>query len=74
MAGDQFGDFSDLLNAKALSVQERRRIALGDTFAGLWGNGWFLLPNPVYGPGVRGGFDEVFPADKRWTDPGQGAK
>jgi 5'-nucleotidase (lipoprotein e(P4) family) len=69
MAGDQLGDFSDLFNAKSLSVPERRRAAATAPFAPLWGNGWFLLPNPVYGPGVRGGFDDVFPADKRWSDP-----
>ena len=74
MAGDQFGDFSDLLNAKTLSIQDRRRAATGGIFASLWGNGWFLLPNPVYGPGVRGGFDDVFPADKRWTDPAGGSQ
>ncbi len=69
MAGDQFGDFTDLLNAKALSVPERRRAASGGPIARLWGNGWFMLSNPVYGPGIRGAFDEVFPADKRWIDP-----
>ena len=69
MAGDQFGDFTDLLNAKALSVPERRRIASGGPIARLWGNGWFMLSNPVYGPSIRGSFDAVFPADKRWIDP-----
>jgi len=37
---------------------------------GLWGKGWFVLPNPLYGTALKGGVDEVFPADKRWTDPG----
>jgi 5'-nucleotidase (lipoprotein e(P4) family) len=69
MAGDQLGDFSDLFNARDLAVPARRRAATGGTFASLWGNGWFLLPNPVYGPGVNGTFDDVFPADKRWSDP-----
>jgi len=69
MAGDQLGDFSDLFNARTLSVSERRRAAAAVPFASLWGAGWFMLPNPVYGPGVRGGFDDVFPADKRWSDP-----
>ena len=69
MAGDQLGDFSDLLNAKTLSVPERRRAATSGAFASMWGNGWFMLPNPVYGPGVAGSFDDVFPADKRWSDP-----
>ena len=69
MAGDQLGDFSDLFNARTLSVPERRRFATGGRFASLWGNGWFMLSNPVYGPGLRGNFDDVFPADKRWSDP-----
>jgi len=72
MAGDQLGDFSDLFNARALQVGERRRAAVSGPFAGLWGNGWFMLSNPVYGPGLRGGFDEVFPQDLRWSDPGDG--
>ena len=69
MAGDQLGDFSDLFNVRTLSVQERRRFATSGAFASMWGNGWFMLPNPVYGSGVRGSFDDVFPADKRWSDP-----
>jgi hypothetical protein len=36
----------------------------------MWGNGWFVLPNPVYGTGLKGGFDEVFSADRRWVDGG----
>ena len=69
MAGDQLGDFSDLFNAKTLSVPERRRIAGSVPFARNWGAGWFMLPNPVYGPSIRGNFDDIFPADKRWSDP-----
>ncbi len=70
MAGDQLGDFSDAFNARDLSVPERRRLATSGDIAGLWGNGWFMLPNPVYGPGLRGTLDDLFPADRRWTDPG----
>ena len=69
MAGDQLGDFSDAFNQRGLAVPDRRRLATSGDIAGLWGNGWFMLPNPVYGPGLRGTFDEVFPADWRWTDP-----
>lgn len=69
MAGDQLGDFSDLFNERGLAVPDRRRAATTDAFAQLWGNGWFLISNPVYGPGLRGDFDEVFPEDARWTDP-----
>jgi len=69
MAGDQLGDFSDLFNARDLPVAERRRAAGTGAFARLWGNGWFMLSNPVYGPGLRGGFEDVFPAATRWADP-----
>ena len=69
MAGDQLGDFSDLFNARTLSVPERRRAATSGRFAAIWGNGWFMLSNPVYGPSIRGDFDDVFPRDRRWTDP-----
>ena len=71
MAGDQLGDFSDLFNAHGLSVPERRRLATTGAVASLWGNGWFVLSNPVYGSGLRGGVDDVFPADRRWP-AGQG--
>lgn len=73
MAGDQLGDFSDLFNAKDLTTAQRRAAANGDQFGSLWGEGWFILPNPVYGTGLAGGLDDVFPADKRWTDPGPAA-
>jgi len=66
MAGDQLGDFSDLFNARGLAVPERRRAATSGAVANLWGNGWFVLSNPVYGSGLRGTIDEVFPADRRW--------
>ena len=69
MAGDQLGDFSDLFNARTLSVPNRRRYATSPPFSALWGQGWFMLSNPVYGPSIRGNLEEVFPADKRWTDP-----
>jgi 5'-nucleotidase (lipoprotein e(P4) family) len=72
LAGDQLGDFSDLFNARALSVPDRRRYATSPPFSALWGRGWFMLSNPVYGPGLRGTYDDVFPADRRWSDPGQG--
>jgi len=67
MAGDQLGDFSDLFNAIP-SPAERRRVADTGAVAAMWGNGWFVLPNPVYGSALKGGFDDVFPADKRWSD------
>ena len=69
MAGDQLGDFSDLFNVRTLRVPDRRRAASSGRFAALWGSGWFMLANPVYGPGLRGTFDDVFPASLRWSDP-----
>ena len=68
MAGDQLGDFSDLFNAP-MAVAARRQLAVHSSAGGLWGKGWFILPNAVYGTALRGRFDDVFPADKRWQDP-----
>ncbi len=70
MAGDQLGDFSDLFNAPGLDPVTRRGLAQGRAVKMLWGHGWFVLPNPVYGSGLKGDLDAVFPRDKRWTDPG----
>ena len=67
MAGDQLGDFSDRF-AEAPTVADRRAVTIHSRAAGMWGKGWFILPNTVYGTALRGGIDDVFPADKRWTD------
>lgn len=77
MMGDQFGDFSDAFNApkkddlnnpgkKKADVAARR--ALADTAAvyARLGQGWFLLPNPVYGPGVGGDYGDLFSPDLVW--------
>lgn len=75
MVGDQLGDFSDLFNAPDLTPAARRAAAGNEQFRPLWGAGWYMLPNPVYGTAPKGGFDEIFPLDKRWEDPAaQGAK
>jgi len=68
MAGDQLGDFSDRFN-DPMAVAQRRQLAVHSSAGGLWGKGWFVLPNAVYGTALKGGFDDVFPTDKRWTDP-----
>lgn len=68
MGGDQLGDFSDLFNAPAGVAARRARAALPG-IAPLWGRGWFLFPNPVYGTALRGGMDDLFPADTQWHDP-----
>ncbi|WP_240953685.1 HAD family acid phosphatase [Sphingomonas sp. G-3-2-10] len=67
--GDQLGDFTDLFNPGGVPVPIRRNMASQTMIAAMWGSGWFLLPNPVYGTGLHGGVDDIFPADKRWTDP-----
>ena len=70
MAGDQLGDFSDLFNVSGIDPVARRALAQGRAVKTLWGHGWFVLPNPVYGSGLKGDLDTVFPRDKRWIDPG----
>ncbi|TGX39322.1 acid phosphatase [Sphingomonas naasensis] len=69
MAGDQLGDFSDLFNAPDAAVAARRNSVGGTLLAPLWGAGWFMLPNPVYGTGLKGGVDEIFPPESHWADP-----
>ena len=63
MAGDQLGDFSDLFNVRTLAYPSAGGADLPAPFASLWGNGWFMLSNPVYGTELRGDFDDVFPPD-----------
>jgi 5'-nucleotidase (lipoprotein e(P4) family) len=67
--GDQLGDFTDLFNTATSNVSLRRASVAGREVEWLWGLGWFLLPNPVYGSALKGSLDEVFPADTQWTDP-----
>lgn len=67
MGGDQLGDFTDLFNASGMTPKGRRSETASGWATRLWGAGWFLLPNPVYGTALKGGFDDVFPADKRWS-------
>jgi 5'-nucleotidase (lipoprotein e(P4) family) len=71
LVGDQLGDFSDLFNPGGVPVPVRRNMAKDTLVAAMWGSGWFILPNPVYGTGLHGGFDDVFPKDKQWTDPAE---
>lgn len=67
MAGDNLGDFADAFNDRALSTPARRALAQNPAIASLWGKGWFLIPNALYGGWEGAGFDDLFPADKRWT-------
>lgn len=71
LVGDQLGDFTDLFNPGGVPVPIRRNMASQTMIAAMWGNGWFMLPNPVYGTGLHGSLDDLFPQDKRWTDPGE---
>lgn len=73
LAGDNLGDFADLFNDPALGPQARRQLAARGDLAQLWGNGWFTLPNPVYGNSIRGTIGEVFPPDARWSPPAKDA-
>lgn len=69
LVGDQLGDMSDLFNA-GVPVPARRAAAQAPELAPMWGEGWFLLPNPVYGPSTRGTVEETFPdRDLHWTPP-----
>jgi len=70
MAGDQLVDFSDLFTTEPNGVAARRATVAYSGIAELWGAGWFVMPNPVYGSGLQGGPDDIFPKDKQWRDPG----
>ena len=65
MAGDQLGDFSQAFNAKGISVAARKHLAT-HAISLLWGDGWFLFSNPVYGPSIRGGYEEIFTPETKW--------
>lgn len=72
MAGDQLGDFSDLFNGAGgprPAPAARRQMTALPAVAALWGHGWFVMPNPVYGTALAGDVDDIFPADRRWHDP-----
>ena len=69
MGGDQLGDFSDLFNA-GLTPAARRAAVLSEPLVPTFGAGWYTLPNPVYGTALKGGIDDIFPADKRWRPTG----
>jgi 5'-nucleotidase (lipoprotein e(P4) family) len=66
LAGDQLGDIADIFNDKSLTPPARKALTASASFDTLWGNGWFILPNPVYGPSIAGTMDEVFPAETYW--------
>ena len=66
LGGDQLGDFSQQFNARDLPPAQRMALATGAGATALWDKGWFLFPNPVYGPWEKLGWDDAFPSDKQW--------
>lgn len=70
MGGDQLIDFSDLFKTEPNGVAARRATVAYSGIADLWGNGWFVMPNPVYGSAIQGDPEDMFPKDKQWRDPG----
>lgn len=73
LAGDNLGDFADIFNLEGQTVQARRQLAARGEYARLWGDGWFALPNPVYGDAIDGTIGEVFPPAVRWI-PGDAVR
>lgn len=72
LAGDQLGDISDAFNVKTLTPTTRRAMVNAPAFDRLWGKGWFILPNPIYGPWEGASFDDIYPADTRWQPKQEG--
>jgi 5'-nucleotidase (lipoprotein e(P4) family) len=66
LGGDQLGDFSQQFNVKDLPAAQRMALATSTGASALWDKGWFLFPNPVYGPWEKLGWDDAFPSDKNW--------
>ena len=54
LIGDDYGDFVDCARAKpvapcTIAATRKGRTEALDTYANYWGNGWYILPNPMYG-------------------------
>lgn len=67
LVGDQLGDIADIFNDKSLSPAARRDLAGAPAFDGLWDKGWFILPNPTYGPFDGSSMEDVFPPETYWS-------
>lgn len=67
LAGDQLGDIADLFNDDTLGARARKVRTESAAFAPLWGNGWFVFANPVYGPSLAGEMDDIFTDETRWA-------
>lgn len=66
LVGDQLGDIADIFNDKSLRPAGRLALSEAPAFDAMWGKGWFLLPNPLYGPSIAGTMDEIFPPETYW--------
>lgn len=66
MVGDQLGDFSQLFNIKTLPAADRKALATTPAIRALWGRGWFLLPNPLYGPWDKLKPEHIYPPNTEW--------
>ncbi len=54
LIGDDYGDFVPCTRAKPLppctaAATRASRLAALETYADYWGNGWYVLPNPMHG-------------------------
>lgn len=67
LVGDQLGDIADAFNDNTLTVTDRRKLVTEPRISHLWGNGWFIMPNPMYGPSIEGDMRDVFPESSDWT-------
>lgn len=72
LAGDQLGDISDAFNDPALTTTARRAMVNSAAFDGLWNRGWFILPNPLYGPWQDAKYTDIYPEDTRWAPTTKG--
>lgn len=70
LVGDQLGDIADIFNAKDLTPPQRKALSAAPAFDAMWGKGWFILPNPVYGPSIAGTMEDVFPPETYWEPSG----
>ncbi len=73
--GDQLGDFADFFNPPGPAPASGRRLLPSTSrLVARWGAGWFILPNPVYGTGLGSGWDDTFPAERRWSQTPEGVR
>ncbi|APG63504.1 acid phosphatase [Sphingorhabdus lutea] len=69
LVGDQLGDINDRFNDKGLSPKMRKALSDNPAISTLWGKGWFIFPNPIYGPSITGGYGDIYDDETKWTPP-----